>query len=310
MSVSRPDKAEVELSVAICTRNRCASLLRAIESLAGPAETAWELLVVDNGSRDETAGACRELAAELPVPLRVVCEPEPGLSHARNRALAEAQGRVIVFLDDDATCHPGFVDAHARAFADPDVVASGGRIRPVLPPDVRGRLRRHLECALGGPTGHYDFGRVPGEIPGERGIFLPFGGNLGLLRGEALALGGFRSDLGFGGQLVPGEETALLARLAGRGRLRYVPGATVDHHVGAARARFDYFRRWHRGHGRSLVRMQTPAAPAARVLHQLAWSTARALRRALLRRDPYAAVRSLECAAGQLLELWDGRGGR
>ena len=138
-------KPEIEISVAICTRDRRDSLLRAVASLARPACARWELLVVDNASRDDTRAACQTLVDDFPAPMRVLAEPVPGLSHARNRALAEAEGRAVVFLDDDATCHAGFVDAHARAFEDEGVVASGGRILPVLQDSARGAWRRHLE---------------------------------------------------------------------------------------------------------------------------------------------------------------------
>lgn len=304
-----PAKPEPELTVAICTRDRRESLLRAIASLAEPVApdaragragwTGWELLVVDNASRDDTRSACESLVDTLPVPMRVVVEPTPGLSHARNRALSAARTRVVVFVDDDVRCHPGFAAAHARAFASPDVVATGGRILPVLPATRRGWWARRLARELGGPTGRYDFGDEAQEIPGASRILLPFGGNFGVLRSEALALGGFRSELGFGTDLVPGEETALLTRLARRGgRMRYVPEATVDHFLDARRASFGYFRRWHRGYGRALVRMD-PAASAARVMR----TTAAALLRAARRADVVRLVKSAECGVGQLLEL-------
>ena len=303
-------KAELDVTVAICTRNRRNDLMRAVASLQAPARVRWELLVVDNASDDDTRAACEALIDAFPSELRVVAEAMPGLSHARNRALAEARGRVVVFVDDDATCHAGFVDAHARAFEAPDVVASGGRILPVLPPTLGGRWRRYLETALGGPTGHYDFGSEPLDIPGERDVFLPFGGNVAVRCDMAREVGGFRTDLGFGGQLVPGEETALLERLRDRGRIVYTPGAAVDHHLDPERTRLAYFRRWQRGYGRSLVRMD-PMARGMRGLRCALWNGARGVIRAVRRREGFEALRRIESCLGQVLELCDvARAGR
>src|SRR6185503_16639110 len=120
------------------------------------------------------------------VPLAVASEPKRGLSAARNRALARAVAAKVIYLDDDATCRAGWIDAHARALASPDVVATGGRIVPVLPSGLPERWREFLERDLGGPTGRYDFGPEPTEC-GRGGAALPFGGNLGIARHAALA---------------------------------------------------------------------------------------------------------------------------
>src|SRR5206468_3234707 len=109
----RMAESEPALTVAICTRNRRELLLRALASLAAQqARAAWDVLVVENASDDDTRTAVAALAGDFPVPLAVASEPVRGLSHARNRALREARGRAVVFLDDDATCRAGWVAAH------------------------------------------------------------------------------------------------------------------------------------------------------------------------------------------------------
>jgi glycosyltransferase involved in cell wall biosynthesis len=298
-------ESEPALTVVICTRNRRDSLLRALASLARQQTSApWDVLVVENASEDDTRAAATALARDFPVPLAVASEPALGLSHARNRALALARGRAVVFLDDDAACRDGFVDAHAAGFAAPDVLATGGPILPVLPRDLEPAWRGFLEQQIGGPTSRYDFGSAPQEIPGPGGALLPFGANLGLARDAALAEGGFRTDLGWGRRLVPGEETALLQRLQRRsGRILYLPGAAVDHYVDAERCSLAYFLRWSRGYGRSLVRLAPPASAlerARRAAVQLA-HTAR-----LCTRGDLAARRAREIALGQALELLRG----
>ena len=295
-------ESDPELTVAICTRNRRALVLRALASLATQdASVRWSVLVVDNASEDDTRAAVSAFASDFPVPLAVASEPLRGLSAARNRALAVAAARVVVFLDDDATCRAGWVDAHARGLAARDVVATGGRILPVLPEALPEPWRAFLARELGGPTGHYDFGLEPQDC-GAGGAALPFGGNLGVVRAAALAIGGFRTDLGWGTRMIPGEETELLLRLArGPGRIRYLPDAVIDHHIDPERASLAYYLRWYRGLGRSRARLDPPASRRERA-RRVALQLARAARWSVSGRHPLA-LREREHALGHALEL-------
>lgn len=64
---------------------------------------SFEVIVVDNASQDDTRQRVRELAEDTAHPrIRYVYEPNVGLSHARNRGIAEAEADIIAFLDDDA----------------------------------------------------------------------------------------------------------------------------------------------------------------------------------------------------------------
>jgi hypothetical protein len=122
------------ITVLICTRNRAAQLRSVLESVARlrvPPDLAWELVVVDNGSSDNTADVVQSFASRLPV--RLTREETPGLSNARNRGVAEARGRYICWTDDDVVIDEGWLEAYAAAFeAHPEAVVFGGRITPVL----------------------------------------------------------------------------------------------------------------------------------------------------------------------------------
>lgn len=226
------------VSVAICTRDRRASLERALASLLAAAPALdWQLLVIDSASRDATAAW---LAAGLPglalppgLTVEVHREAEPGVARARNRALAEARAPILLFLDDDCTVAPGWVEAHLEAFADPAVLGSGGRIQPVLPAGVPAWIQRFYLEEEGGPGGRFDFGELPRDLPASPDGNLPFGANMGLRLAAARAAGGFDPGLGWGTAAnLPGEETDLMRRLlAAGGRLRYLPGALVRHHL-------------------------------------------------------------------------------
>jgi glycosyltransferase involved in cell wall biosynthesis len=295
-------KSEPALTVAICTRNRRAWLLRALASVAQQrAPLAWDVLVVENASEDDTREAVSALADDFPVPIALASEPVRGVSAARNRALAVARGRAVLYLDDDETCRAGWVEAHARALADPGVIATGGRILPVLPNGLPEHWRSFFERDLGGPTGRYDFGPEPAEC-GPGGPALPFAGNLGIARAAALAAGGFRTDLGDRAQMIPGEETELLRRMQrGPGRILYLPDAVIDHHLDAERLSPAAYRRWYRGLGRSLARIDPPANRRERVRRAVR-ELARAVWWGVRGRDPHA-LRRREGALGHALEL-------
>ena len=93
----------IELSVVICTRNRehlLGDCLEAVLNLAFP-ESAYQVIVVDNGSIDATAIRIKEFQTKYGTRLKYVFEGSPGLNAARNAGIRAAEGRIVVFLDDD-----------------------------------------------------------------------------------------------------------------------------------------------------------------------------------------------------------------
>lgn len=105
----------IDASVVIATRDRAAFLRTCLERLASQSALGrFEVIVVDNGSKDDTAGV---VGAAQPLARRVyVAEPNRG--KARNAGIAAAAGRIVIFCDDDTLPPPQFVDAHLRAHAD------------------------------------------------------------------------------------------------------------------------------------------------------------------------------------------------
>lgn len=91
------------LSVIIPTRNRSKYLSTLLDSLFLQmcGSFAWEIIVIDNGSMDNTAEVVKEKILHGRIPLRYVREPKPGLHHGRHRGAQEALGEIIAFLDDD-----------------------------------------------------------------------------------------------------------------------------------------------------------------------------------------------------------------
>ena len=115
------------VTVVVPTYNRRESLLRMLQSLSEQTYSpdGFEVVVVDDGSSDGTAERLRELRP--PFGLRVLSQQNQGPAVARNRGVAEARGRLIVFLDDDIVARPNLLAEHVAAHegeADPVVIGT------------------------------------------------------------------------------------------------------------------------------------------------------------------------------------------
>lgn len=102
------------VSVVIPTRNRGAYILQALESVFAQTYPDYEIIVVDDGSEDETAEILQPLAKAGK--LRYITQPASGVSAARNRGVAEAAGRYIAFLDSDDLFMPSKLEKQVALF--------------------------------------------------------------------------------------------------------------------------------------------------------------------------------------------------
>lgn len=243
-------RGPVRITVAICTYNRCALLERTLSSLARaavPDRVDWEVLVVDNRCTDRTPAVVRHFRDALPV--RRLEEPRPGLSHARNRAVAAASGDYVVWTDDDVRVDPGWIVSYAEAFERwPEAGFFGGPIRP----HFEGEPPRWLTDGWEEVRGAYpvrELGDEPFAI--TRRARLPYGANFAV-PAEIQARHRFDPRLGRSGtDLVGGEETELLGSLLDEDRTgRWVPGAGLDHRISARQQTIAYLRRYYRDFGR------------------------------------------------------------
>jgi len=233
----------IKLSLIIATYNRSASLLTALESVACqdfPAEK-WECVVVNNNSQDDTVARTEAFAAAHPgLQLRVVTERRQGLSHARNRGIAESRGIYIAIIDDDERITPAFVASYVDFFdSHPGVAAAGGRIIPEYPGGRPVWMSRYTEVPIANPI---DLGDAVVEFPAGR---IPGGGNMALRREAVERCGAFNTSLGrTGGRLIGGEESDLFERLRRAGeRCYYVPGAVMYHIIPPSKLTVEYFDR-------------------------------------------------------------------
>ena len=217
------------LSLAICTYNRSALLNRVLDSLTNqtPPDVELEILIVDNGSTDKTRDVvnARQL---LDSRIRYVVEQEAGIAHARNRAMAEARGEYLAFIDDDAWAEPEWLL---------NLLAPLQTVTP------------RPDCVVG-PVSLVWEGKRPDWFParfesllcryemGNSARFLDADGYLlttnSLFHRETLLkLGGMRTDLGHKRKaLIGGEDNDIFNRLIANGHsVYYQPQARVNHPV-------------------------------------------------------------------------------
>lgn len=115
LSVKYPRENPPLVSVIIPTFNRAETILRAVDSVLSQAYPALELIVVDDGSEDETPALLRPLAdAGLII---LLTRPNRGVSAARNTGLERAGGQLVAFLDSDDEWLPGKIEAQVNFFA-------------------------------------------------------------------------------------------------------------------------------------------------------------------------------------------------
>ena len=156
----------VDFTVAIPTYNGESRLPQVLERLRkqdNAQHFSWDVLVVDNNSKDNTAQIVREYQANWPdaYPLRYCFEPEQGLAFARQRAVEEAQGTLIGFLDDDVLPTSDWLAvAYSFGINHPKAGAYGGQIHgdfEVNPPENFERINTFLAIRERGPKPHlYD----------------------------------------------------------------------------------------------------------------------------------------------------------
>ena len=124
------------VSVILPTHNRSRLLARAIESVRSQVYPSWEIVVVDDGSTDDTPAVVERLRRGLDDDrLQAIRILPSGVCAARNHGLTSAKGSLIAYLDDDNVMHPLWLKAVVWAFSrrpDVDVVYGGISIDDVL----------------------------------------------------------------------------------------------------------------------------------------------------------------------------------
>lgn len=273
---------EIGMTIAICTRNRAPLLLRCLAALAAAEKpsSSFEIVVVANDCSDDTVPVAERFADRLP--MVVVAEPRGGLSHARNRAIDEARGRLIVWLDDDALVRPGFLRAYAAAMAaSPRCSIFGGVIVPRLDGEPPAWLLAGLDVVEGAYAARR---RATADVFADVDADLPFGANYGMVT-DAQRRFRFDPELGRrpGSPFAGGEEIAVMrAAIAAGHHGCWVPEAIVDHLIGPERQS----EAWLWGYFHADAQQRMSAHPTSLLGRLKAGRAFRRYRRARTRMEP------------------------
>ena len=215
------------LTVLLATRNRGRVFASVLESFCQlrPPSSGWKLLVVDNGSTDQTGRIIASFANRLP--LQSLTEPKPGKNFALNAGLALVEGDLVVLTDDDVFPHADWlVQLRNAADRQPDFSMFGGSVIPrweIPPPSWIQWADHGAAYAITDPTWR----------EGPISPHCIWGPNMAI-RSDV-----FRSDIRFnpsmgprGSSYLQGGDTELTRRLHQLGhKAWHVRGAVVEHFI-------------------------------------------------------------------------------
>jgi len=230
--VKRFHPLAIKITAAVPTHNRAGTLGATLASLAAlkiPSGVELDCLVIDNASTDATAEVVESSAGAAPFAMRRVLEPRPGSSFARNRAVAEATGKFIFFIDDDATAEASWAKEMLAALESRGLDAACGMVLPRwssppppwLGPTLWVKLAVHVRQQI-----------EAGPVEQAEVLANYYSANVGFRRSAFERFGKFREDLGVvGGNPISGEDTELFERILARGGAMGLAPRAVVHHL-------------------------------------------------------------------------------
>lgn len=209
----------LSVSVVVPIRNAARTLPRCLEALAKLDPAPHEIVLVDNGSTDESLAFIRAFAGKYAAKgVRALEEPRRGAAAARNTGARVVVGDVIAFTDADCAPDPSWLRALMEPFGDPSVLAVAGRVQ-AAPASATVELFSAL------------YTLQSSEKPARYQRWTPWEGgfptaNFAVRRGSFKEIGGFDEEVE-----IYGEDYDLCARLYGhKAVIAYTPEATVRHH--------------------------------------------------------------------------------
>jgi GT2 family glycosyltransferase len=234
-------EAPCEISVVIGTYNRAGQLGKALDALLAQAGgVAYEVLVVDNNSTDET----KEVATSRlnrSGRLKYIFEPRQGLPYARNTGIVASTAPLVAFTDDDVEVGADWVASIKRTFDEhPDVEMIGGRVRPTWPDTVPEWVtRRQL-----GPFALGERGDAPIRVSAANAAPCLVGATFAFRRSVFERVGLF--DTSF----IISEDREIQLRLWRAGGVGlYVPDLVITVEIPRERLTKRYFRYWYTIYG-------------------------------------------------------------
>lgn len=224
-----------EITVIVCTRNRPDDLVRCVESLKRMSCPNYRILIVDNAPSDDRTRDAVAAINSPDVPIDYVIAPVPGLSNARNVAMALVTTPLVAWLDDDEVADKHWLAEIVRAFTDRPLTAAVSGL--VVPAELRTRAQALFESFGGHSKGRgvtpAVFSATATDAQSPLFPLPPFGvgANMAFRTEDLRELGNFDAALGAGSLTFGGEDTEMFTRLLLSGReSAYHPAAITRHY--------------------------------------------------------------------------------
>jgi len=231
--------SDVRFSIVIPTYNRSGLLREVIEALIHQEDPgcAYEIIPVDNVSKDDTCQVVEELGQNSPVPIRYLYEPNPGSHYARNTGFKAAHGQILGLIDDDIIVAPDWVRKIVQAYDNPGVSCAGSKITIRW---INGSPPKWFE-PFKGVLGELDYGPDLIELHYPQMIYA---GNFSIRKEVLFRVGGYNPCNAPKDKLIGDGECGLCSKVYHLGgRIFWVPDAQAWHIQDAERITLAYMRR-------------------------------------------------------------------
>lgn len=230
----------IKISIIILTLNRASYLKTALNSALNQSfsENKYEIIVIDNGSTDNTKQLVEDLNHQHDNRIRYFYDIRPGLHIGRHLGAKYARGDILLYGDDDIIASTEWVKEIYKCYSKKKVGAAGGKIIPkyeIEPP-------KWLKIFHSGYLSLLDLGDEYLEINTNE----IYGCNLSIRRSILFELGGFHPDAMPQGLIkYRGDgETALMDKVVKAGyKTIYNPKAYVYHVIPSSRLTINYFKK-------------------------------------------------------------------
>ncbi|MDX2046785.1 MAG: glycosyltransferase [Chitinophagaceae bacterium] len=214
------------ISVVVCSYNGASTIRDCMNGLQKLDYPDYEVIVVNDGSKDDTAKIVSEY------PFRLITTANCGLSSARNTGMLESKGEIVAYIDDDAYPDPQWLRYLAYAYSSTSHAGIGG---PNIAPDDDGAIATCVANSPGGPVHVLLTDEIAEHIPGC---------NMSFRRDVLLEIGGFDPIY-----RAAGDDVDLCWRIQHTGRtIGFHPSAFVWHH---RRNSFKAYWKQQKGYGKA-----------------------------------------------------------
>jgi glycosyltransferase involved in cell wall biosynthesis len=226
-----PEHQALSFSVVVCSYNGSRTIRECLEHVMNLKYPNYEVIVVDDGSTDDTA----QIAKEFDV--RLIQTENRGLSAARNAGRELARGEIVAYLDDDAYPDPDWLSYYNSAFQRSDHVLIGG---PNLSPLHDPAVAQCVACSPGGPNHVLLTDTIAEHVPGC---------NMAFRKSRLVEIGGFDPIF-----RTAGDDVDVCWRIQEKGwTVGFAPAAVVWHH---RRSSISAYWKQQRGYGKAEALLQ------------------------------------------------------